>query len=157
MRIECAEEEDFQNQGFLWAANVERSLKGKKGQSALRELEAALLALPEKRLIADHLESNGEVCALGALGKYKGKPIPPEPKHCDEYGEWQESYEIEEQMIDFGRVLGVPRLVAIEIVYRNDNEWFREFTPEQRYQRMLAWTQKQLMPVAASTSEGGGQ
>jgi hypothetical protein len=143
MRIQLAEEEDFPGQSELWAANVERSLKGKKGQAALRELEAALLALPEKRLIADHLEANGEVCALGALGRYKQTPLPAEPKHSDEYGEWQEDYEIEELMVNFGQSLGVPRLVAVEIVCRNDDKWLHN-TPETRYQRMLSWTRKQL-------------
>lgn len=146
MRVQCSEEEDFQNQGFLWEANRDRSLRGKKGQTALRELEAALLALPDKRLIADHLESKSGVCALGALGKYKNRTIPPEPKHSDEFGEWQESYEVEEQMVNFGKSLGVPRLVAIEIVYRNDDNWRGE-TAEERYARILSWIQKQLLPL----------
>ncbi len=51
MRISYNEDEDFPGQIDLWQANLERSLKGRKGQSALRDIEQALLALPEKKLI----------------------------------------------------------------------------------------------------------
>jgi hypothetical protein len=45
-------DESFPNQGELWAANAHRALKGKRGRKVLAELREALLALPEKRLIA---------------------------------------------------------------------------------------------------------
>lgn len=66
-RITYNEEEDYPGQFELWQANVERSLGGRAGQQALRELLAALDALPEKRLIEGHLVKNGEVCTIGAL------------------------------------------------------------------------------------------
>lgn len=59
--------EEFAGQYELWRANVRRALAGRKGQAALRDLEAALLALPAPRLIHGHLAHNGEVCAVGAL------------------------------------------------------------------------------------------
>lgn len=43
MRISYSDEEDHPGQFELWQANVTRSLKGKNGQRALRELESALL------------------------------------------------------------------------------------------------------------------
>src|SRR6266436_3595798 len=67
MRIGYSEDEDYQGQFALWRANLNRCLLGKKGQQALRELHEALIALPEKRLIAGSLAEDGEVCAIGAL------------------------------------------------------------------------------------------
>ena len=51
-------EEEFANQGLMWEANRTRHLRGRKGQAVLRELQAALLELPEKRLIAGRLGPN---------------------------------------------------------------------------------------------------
>lgn len=146
MRIHCAEEEDFPGQAELWAANVERSLKGKRGQASLRELETALLALPEKQLIADDLQdATGRNCALAALAKLKGVDIPKLAEPEDEYDE----IAVHDQMVSLGERLGVPRLVATEIVYRNDDDWRpKRETPEERYQRMLRWTQRQLQAHA---------
>lgn len=66
-RISYSEDEDFPGQFELWRHNLERSLKGKAGQLALRDLEAALLTLPEKKLIGRKLVSGDAVCATGAL------------------------------------------------------------------------------------------
>jgi hypothetical protein len=145
-RINYCDDEDFQNQAFLWEANQERSIKGRKGQAALRELEAALLALPEKQLIADELENaEGQVCAVGALARFKGKE---NPMVGDSFGSEEDNLTINEDKIervtvDFAQELGVPRMVAIAIVHENDDEW-KPVTPEQRYRRVLGWTQRQL-------------
>lgn len=165
MRISYSDEEDIPGQFALWQANCRRSLQGKKGQVALRELEAALLALPDKRLIANHLkDADGEVCALGALAKHKGHDIPPPLK--DEWGYYDDDTEIEE----FGVSLGMPRLVAWKVVEKNDiaidgyyvnlpgpYRWFQEqqrlrayvpVTPEMCYAKMLAWVQGQIQATA---------
>jgi D-alanine-D-alanine ligase-like ATP-grasp enzyme len=141
-RICVAEEEEFPGQAELWEANRDRSLRGRKGQAALRELETALLELPEKRLIANHLKDDeGGVCALAALAKYKGAELPEEveAEYDDEYG-----VAIQDQMVAFGKSLGVPRMVAIDIVYQNDDTWWKELTPEERYRKMLNWTQRHI-------------
>jgi hypothetical protein len=96
----------FPNSGDLWWANVERALSGKPGQTALRELEQALLDLPEKRLISGHLALNGQVCTVGALALHRRvsagetreavlelleRAIPTDCAHCyhpeDDHGE----------------------------------------------------------------------
>lgn len=64
-------DEYYPNQGQMWWANVERAISGKKGQRALRDLEEALLALPEKKLISGHLALDGQVCTMGALALKK--------------------------------------------------------------------------------------
>lgn len=62
---------EYNNAGDLWWANIERALSGRRGQSALADLEEALLALPEPVLIEGHLAEAGQVCAVGALIAHK--------------------------------------------------------------------------------------
>lgn len=125
-------DEDFPGQCALYQANCDRSVHGKQGQKSLRELEQALLALPDKRLIADELETQeGEVCAIGALKRFKGI------EHV------QHDPEVDMDMI--GVELGMPRLVAWSVVALNDHE-YDYMTPEQRYTAMLNWVQHQLRP-----------
>lgn len=147
-RITYCDDEDFQNQAYLWEANQERSIKGRKGQAALRELEAALLALPEKRLIAEELENAaGEVCAVGALAKFKGKENPRVAADLGQVPLDDNEVlpeELEEVTIDLAQQLGIPRMVAVAVVHENDDCWPANITPEQRYNKMLAWTQQQL-------------
>lgn len=51
----------------LWETIVSNALGGRKGQRALADMEVALLALPERKLISGHLAAEGAVCAVGAL------------------------------------------------------------------------------------------
>lgn len=153
-RISYSDDPDYPGQFELWQANCRRSLKGKAGQAALRELETALLALPEKRLIAEQLfDDEGEVCAIGALAKHKGQLT-------DDLRAWGER-----EMEEVGVHLGMPRLVAWKVVELNDfhltgsdlvtcagpYRWPAEkpkvwvpITAESRYQQILAWVQRQL-------------
>src|SRR5262245_36905148 len=56
-----------------WRGAVNSAIKGKRGQAFLKELLAALDALPKKELIADELQTGRfEVCALGAVGLQRG-------------------------------------------------------------------------------------
>jgi len=160
MRIGYSEDEDYPGQFELWQANCRRSLHGRAGQEALRRLEVALLALPEKRLIADALQNaEGEVCALGAMALHEGVAMPR-----DEFADG-EVYGTED-MEEFGEnELGIPRLVAWKIVELNDEQlggmtlitnegpyrWPSEkpkgwipITPESRYEQVLAWVRRHL-------------
>lgn len=157
MRIRFSEDEDFNNAAILWEANQERSLKGRKGQEALRRLEAALLALPEPKLIADAIEdADGLVCGLGALARYENYegslqlPQPPADNANDE--EWHEWYSdndeygsktVEDAMLALATALNIPKLVAIAIIYENDDNYGAQ-TPEARYTKLLAWTRSWL-------------
>jgi hypothetical protein len=51
----------------LWETVVSNALGGRRGQEALAAMEAALLALPEPKLIEGRLAAAGQVCAVGAL------------------------------------------------------------------------------------------
>lgn len=158
MRIRVSEEEDFDNQAALWEANLGRSLKGRKGQAALRELEAALLALPEKRLIADDMVSaDGSVCALAALAQHRGYqgdmtlPKQPDWDNPDDanspfWDEFEYVEAVEGAMVKIAADLGIPPMVAKAIIYENDDDYVK--TPEDRYQKVLHWTQRQIQATA---------
>lgn len=55
----------------MWERVVSNALGGKRGQQALAEMEDALVALPQPRLIHGHLAAHGAVCAVGALIAHK--------------------------------------------------------------------------------------
>lgn len=160
MRLNYSDEEDRPGQFALWDANCRRSIKGAIGQRELRELEAALLALPEKRLIRDLLEDEqGGVCAIGCYAKHKGVDLS--------------TFDPEDESDEVGVAAGMPRLVAWKIVALNDitldTVWevahgpverghgiykggiplIRDMTPEERYARVLAWVRAQLQPATA--------
>ena len=60
----------------LYRAAVERSIKGQRGQAFLRELAAAMDAMPEKVLIAGELESEkGECCTIGVVCKARALDV----------------------------------------------------------------------------------
>jgi hypothetical protein len=90
----------------------------------------ALDAMPVKRLITDAIrDESGEVCALGAL----------DPT-VNEYGA---TYLAEK--------FGIARALAAEIVYQNDEAlaWhYQSETPEQRWIRMRAWVDQQIIKVS---------
>lgn len=115
-----------------WRGQVASAIRGKRGQKLLMDLLSALDAMPEKALISHELETeNGEVCALGALGKYRGMDMsvldPGEPE------EVAAAFDIAHQL-------------AQEIVYMNDDDWSQE-TPEHRWTRMRAWVAEQIISV----------
>ena len=56
-----------------WRAAVRSAVNGKRGQSALHSLAAAMDAMPEKVLAAESLiNAEGEYCTLGVLGQSRG-------------------------------------------------------------------------------------
>jgi hypothetical protein len=163
----------------LWETVVSNALGGRKGQAQLAEMEAALLALPEPRLIEGHLAADGAVCAVGAFvaarraadqgvdlaavieamgatvpcycghtreehtdGKCNGKGYEGRPCYCDDEYEPEEDEDCWET-VEAGRAAGLSHTVAWHLAYLND-EQFASATPEQRYERMLAWVQRAL-------------
>jgi hypothetical protein len=146
MRIGYSDEEDYPGQFGLWQGNCSRSLSGRNGQASLRELEAALVALPSKRLIANELDDGEDVCAIGALVRYKQHTPKADPE-CE--------------MEDIGVECGMPRLVAWKVVELNDIEldyrWTGgsrvPYTPEERYISVLQWVRKQLAQRSQTSTE----
>ncbi|MFD1839100.1 hypothetical protein [Paracidovorax cattleyae] len=68
--------------GGRWRAAVKSAINGKRGQQALREILAALDAMPEQALIGESLvTAEGEFCTLGVLGQARGldmRSVDPE-------------------------------------------------------------------------------
>ena len=56
----------------LWRGAVTSAINGRRGQAFLRELVAALDALPDKILIAEALAADGAFCAIGSVGAARG-------------------------------------------------------------------------------------
>lgn len=107
----------------LWRQAVARAITGKRGQDFMRELLAALDALPAKRLIASEFESDGDVCALGAIARARGLSL-----EVNDYDTGD----------DAAAALGIAPALAREILYENDEGRYLD-TPEERYARMRRW------------------
>lgn len=163
--------EYFPNQGELWRANVERALAGRRGKKALAELREALLALPEKRLIAgalctvggvkqravdhgvwyrqdleDKVKSEGEgVCAIGAYLWFKKVKAGADPQAAfDELPTLLDADGDSDYLTaQAGRYAGLTFTLASTLAYRNDSV-FDSMTPEGRYDAFLKWLNEHL-------------
>lgn len=112
-----------------WRGQVASAIRGKRGQAFLRDLRDALDAMPNKRLIANDLVRNGDVCAIGALGQARG--IEMSDLDPDEY------YAVAKRF-------GIAHQLAQEIVYMNDEGFLYKDSPESRWCRMRAWVSSQI-------------
>jgi hypothetical protein len=129
--------DDIDNWDLIrWRGQVASAIRGKRGQSLLRDLLAALDAMPDKALVTSEYETErGEVCTLGALGKSRG--IEMRGFDPTDYDGWANT---------FG---SAPQLIQ-EITYLNDEGWYNE-TPEQRWKRMRAWVAAQIRDPKTDT------
>ena len=114
----------------LWRGAVDRALRGARGQHFLRKLRASLDAMPVKRLISEVISDDaGEVCALGSVDPKA--PIDPDDRD------------------QVAKYFGIAPAMAAEIAYENDEGAYRQHraeTPEERWTRMRAWVDKQIVP-----------
>jgi len=159
-RIPEGDGDEYQLYG-LQQANTSRQLRGKKGQVFLRELLAALEALPEKKLIEGAVARGGHVCSLGAValkrrvdaGEDRDKvlaelaAVDVDPYEGEPIWDWAT------------RVLAVPSLIAWDIPQENDDDGYtgkyvdgkyvrQEVTPEMRYDRMVRYVRGLIAPEA---------
>jgi|HubBroStandDraft_4_1064222.scaffolds.fasta_scaffold684222_2 hypothetical protein len=135
--------DDCENLG-LWRGAVERAIRGKRGQAFLREMAAALDAMPVKELVANEIvRDEGHVCAIGSVAvarKIDVSTIDPDDGEA------------------VAKTFNVARALACEIAYENDDNsprhertpegaWRRlpDETPAQRWSRMRAWVSAQLI------------
>ena len=145
-----ASEYDF-NDDVDWVLSHGRYLgrlasatRGKRGQALLREMEAALLALPEKRLCADVAVSprNGEVCAFGAVA-LKRKLEVGKTYRAKALAEITAQFPASNDAPAFAAAFDVAEPLAAEIVHQNDDVMVKA-TAEERYQHVLAWVQEKI-------------
>lgn len=117
---------------ICWRGAVASAIRGRRGQAFLREMLSALDALPEHKLIENKLvETDGAVCALGALAKAREMNVS----------------EIDPE--DHETVAGkfdVAHALACEVMFENDEGagYWSEETPEQRFARMRRWVESQI-------------
>lgn len=117
-----------------WRGMVASSIRGARGQAFLREMLEALDAMPEKRLIAHDLISEGEVCAIGTVGIKRGL----------------EMSEIDVEDYDYiSSLFGIAAPLVQEIEYINDECGPQRQTPEDRWSRVRAWVVRQINPAKA--------
>ena len=134
----------------FWAQAVANATKGKRGQAFLRELRKALLAMPDKRLIAgDMITPTGEVCALGQFAVYKGKAAELRQSFIfqNEGEEYTEEEDLSESANWVAYRFNVPTCLAFDVAYANDEE-FHYDTPEARWRLMLQWIDARLLVPA---------
>jgi hypothetical protein len=97
-------------------------------QAFLGELLEALDAMPDKRLIAEELQVDGEVCTLGVVGVKRSIDMTKLDPYDHE---------------TLGGTFGIAHQLAQEIMFMNDEGGYNE-TPEKRWHRMRAWVVEQL-------------
>lgn len=131
--------DDCENLG-LWRGAVDRAISGKRGQAFLREMAAAMDAMPEKALIADAIvDSDGNACAIGTVALARGIDVSTiDPGDAEQVAQ----------------TFGIARALACEIEYLNDEcgESYRDGklhmeTPAERWTRVRSWVEKQLTPT----------
>jgi hypothetical protein len=103
--------------------------RGKRGQALLREMAAALDAMPNRRLIHGALEQSGEVCALGAVGKRRFDRM--DDIDVEDFNAVAEAFNVAAQL-------------AREIMYINDERCGNGATPERRWTTVRAWVASQV-------------
>lgn len=123
--------EDFDDNWMLiiWRGAVASAINGKRGQAFLKDLLNAMDAMPEKKLIADELECEGAVCAIGALGRSRGLDMSKlDPEDID----------------TVAAAFGISGALAKETVWMNDDGGSYKETSEQRFERMRSWVASQI-------------
>lgn len=120
----------------LWRGAVVSAIRGRRGQSLLRDLLTALDEMPEKVLIADALVSeDGDHCVLGVLGQKRGVPL----RDLDA-----------EDSEAVAKTFGIADALAREIVYVNDEAGDWRETPQERWSRVRRWVANQITPSESS-------
>lgn len=125
----------------LWRATVERSIRGKRGQAFLREMVAALDAMPVKELVdGDIVRDEQHVCAIGSVAlarKLNVKEIDPSDRDA------------------VGQTFGIAPALAAEIAFENDDDFgYGDKTPADRWKRMRSWAASKLLPAVPTGREG---
>ncbi len=126
-------EDDDDNTHGLWRGAVASAIRGKRGQAFLREMAAALDAMPVKELIdGDVVRDEGHVCAIGAVALARKMDVT---KLDIEDGD------------SVGKAFGVSPSLAREIAFNNDDDFEQhgDRTPAERWTRMRSWVDRQLI------------
>lgn len=111
-----------------WRAQVAATIRGRRGQAFLRELAAAMDAMPEKVLIANELiDDRGDCCTIGVVCKARGIDVSDIDIECPNSG---------------AEAVGISHQLAAEIEFLNDY-WPNE-DPKARWTRMRKWVDSKI-------------
>jgi len=139
-----------------WLVNTKRVMAGEPAQRHFRQLEAALLAMPEnkRRLISGAVCKSGQACAVGEMAVYRltqlGVPRrralrQVERQTTDYYGDpiysGGDTADYAKTKLEMTFTLGW-------IIAETNDEDFYTATPEDRWRQMLEWTRKHIKPEA---------
>lgn len=122
-----------------WRGQVASAIRGARGQAFLRELIQALDAMPEKKLIAHELEQSGNVCAIGSVGARRGIDMSKlDPEDPD----------------GIAAEFGIAQQLVREIEFMNDEAILWNETDGDRWKRMRAWAEEQLIKKPETSPNG---
>ena len=130
---------------IMYRGAVASAIRGKRGQSFLREMLVALDSLPQKRLIENDFVRDGEVCAIGSVGVRRGiNMMELDPEDPDA----------------IAKTFGIASALVREIEYKNDEGSYNIETPEHRFHRVRAWVAINLIAIdqsQANKEDGDGR
>ncbi len=146
---------DIEYPEHWWRIDLERALNSGRGQRLLREVEAALLALPNHELAHGYIVERkawhdddtievGNVCAVGAYAVYKAVQAGATQEQAlldldEQWGGERDEWETEE----LGRSLGLAKTVARHLAWLND-EQCDGLSPAARWTAVLTWVRNQI-------------
>ena len=123
-----ADEHTGQWQFALGLAQVRNAIRSARGQAFLRELAAALDAMPEKQLFAGAFQTQvGEHCALGAVARVRGTRV-------DDLGTGDDV-----DPLNVGARFGISKTLAAEVMEINDEWLMNKSSPEHRWRVVRDW------------------
>lgn len=149
-----SDECDDQWQMICWRGAVKSAIKGARGQAFLKELAAAMDAMPEKRLTTHALQADGKFCALGVIGQARGMDLS---KFKAEDGEeWEAG-----QWGQLSKEFGIAEAMVREIMHHNDEGiWHRwddgaDHGPA-RWKYMRDWIDRKLAESRTTSAQNSG-
>lgn len=113
-----------------WRGAVTSAIRGKRGQAFLREMKAAMDAMPEKRLIAQEFDTPEGVCAIGSVTRARNLDMSKvDPEDYD----------------TVAAIVNIAPALVREIEWENDEGSHRgKEDPEKRFTRVYQWVCSQI-------------
>lgn len=126
-----------------WRGAVASAIRGKRGQAFFREMLEALDAMEDKRLHYHVLARgpSGPACAMGVVVQKRGLDVTELENRIEDGDDEFDSYSIGAET---AAILDIPRTLACEIAYINDEGGWHDETPEGRWLRMRTWVASQI-------------
>ena len=143
---------DHPGQWALWENALHRAINGRRGQQVLRDLERALVELPEQALSSGSLvDGEGAVCAVGAYvaqkrveaGERREDVLSDLFIEPDAWGDLN-GWEAEDRTITAAQNAGMQLTVAVAVAGLNDD--YYKATPQERHTKVLAWVRERILP-----------